>query len=165
MAKGEFHEDLYYRLQVFTLEVPPLRERPNDIQPLAAHFLSKYAEGSATLSEGAVAALASHGWPGNVRELENSIQRALVLSGGRPIAAADLGLGESESRVVIDANLTYEEGKKRTVEQFQRRFIERALSECDGNVTAAARECGLTRAALQRIMRTLGLDRNHFRSN
>ncbi|MHC4937919.1 MAG: sigma-54-dependent transcriptional regulator [Planctomycetota bacterium] len=165
MAKGEFHEDLYYRLQVFTLEVPSLRDRPSDIQPLAAHLLAKYAEGSAKLSEEAVAALQSHAWPGNVRELENSIQRAVVLSGGRPIVVADLGLGQAESRVVIDANLTYEEGKRRTVEQFQRRFIERALSECDGNVTAAARECGLTRAALQRIMRTLGLDRNQFRSN
>ena len=78
MAKGEFHEDLYYRLQVFTLEVPSLRERPIDIQPLAAHFLAKHSDGCARLSEGALDALASHAWPGNVRELENSIQRALV---------------------------------------------------------------------------------------
>jgi len=164
MAKGEFHEDLYYRLQVFTLEVPPLRERPADIRPLADFFLAKYADGPATLSGAALDALESHAWPGNVRELENSIQRALVLSGGRPIAPADLGLGDTEARVVVDPSLSYEEGKKRTVEQFQRRFIERALSECEGNVTAAARDCGITRAALQRIMRSLGLDRERYRA-
>jgi len=164
IARGEFQEDLYYRLQVFTLEVPPLRERPRDIAPLAAHFLSKYGDGEATLSEDALAALESHAWPGNVRELENCIQRGIVLSGGRPIRAADLGLGETEAEPV-DPALSYEEGKKRTVERFQRRFIERALTECDGNVTAAARECGLTRAALQRIMRALGIDRERYRTS
>ena len=167
MAKGEFHKDLYYRLQVFTLEVPDLRERRGDIQPLAAHFLAKYAgDGgeAAELSNEAVDALQSHTWPGNVRELENSIQRGLVLSGGRPIRPNDLGLGDTEARVVVDPSLNYEEGKTRTVEQFQRRFIERALSESEGNVTAAARACGLTRAALQRIMRALNLDRERYRT-
>ncbi|MHC4449655.1 MAG: sigma-54-dependent transcriptional regulator [Planctomycetota bacterium] len=164
MASGEFHEDLYYRLQVFTLEVPALRERRGDIRPLAAHFLAKYGDGSATLADDGLAALEAHTWPGNVRELENCIQRAVVLSGGRPIQPDDLGIGEAEV-APVDSALTYEEGKKRTVEQFQRRFIERALAECDGNVTAAARECGLTRAALQRIMRSLGLDRERYRSN
>jgi len=164
MAKGEFHEDLYYRLQVFTLEVPTLRERRADIRPLALHFIKKHGESAAELSDEALHALENHSWPGNVRELENCIQRALVLSAGRPIRPDDLGLGERDTRVVVDPKLTYEEGKKRTVEQFQRRFIERALSECEGNVTAAARACGLTRAALQRIMRALHLDRERFRS-
>ena len=109
-------------------------------------------------------ALETHAWPGNIRELENCIQRALVLGAGRTIQRSDLGLGEREPRVVVDSSLSYEEGKKRTVEQFQRRFIERALFECNGNVTAAARACGLTRAALQRIMRALGLDRERFRT-
>jgi DNA-binding NtrC family response regulator len=171
MAKGEFHEDLYYRLQVFTLDVPSLRERPGDVQALAAHFLAKYSDGaeqdSAVLSDEALHALEAHSWPGNVRELDNCIQRALILSAGRPIQPADLGLGESESwapRPVVNPALSYEEGKKKTVEEFQRRFIERALSESHGNVTAAARECGLTRAAMQRIMRSLGLDRERFRA-
>ena len=171
MARGEFQEDLYYRLQVFTLEVPPLRERRRDIAPLAAHFLAKYATDAGeagSLCDDALRALEAHAWPGNVRELENCIQRATILSGGRPIQAGDLGIGETNQwgarGAAVDGQLSYEEGKRRTVEDFQRRFIERALAECDGNVSATARQCGLTRAALQRIIRSLGLDRERYRS-
>jgi len=171
MARGEFQEDLYYRLQVFTLEVPPLRERRLDIPRLAAHFLAKYAADAGAggaLSDDALRAMEGHEWRGNVRELENCIQRALVLSGGRSIQASDLGLGESDQwgarGAAVGSEVSYEEGKRRTVEDFQRRFIERALAECDGNVSATARHCGLTRAALQRIMRSLGLDRERYRT-
>ena len=169
MTSGQFQEDLFYRLQVFTIEVPPLRERPRDIAPLAAHMLAKHGRTlgiDATLSDEAQRALQAHSWPGNVRELENCIQRAMVLSAGRAIQVADLGIGDAQQwgTTASDPSLSYEEGKKRTVEAFQRRYIERALAECEGNVTAAARECGLTRAALQRIMRSLGLDRGRYRT-
>lgn len=172
MTAGQFQEDLFYRLQVFTIEVPPLRERPRDIGPLTEHLLKKHARAlgiDATMSEEARQALAAHSWPGNVRELENCIQRAMVLSAGRPIQVSDLGIGDAQKwgatgTTGADPSLSYEEGKKRTVEAFQRRYIERALAECEGNVTAAARECGLTRAALQRIMRSLGLDRERYRA-
>jgi len=164
MERGEFHKDLYYRLQVFTLEVPSLRRRREDIAPLARHFLHKHGRQEASLADDARIALESHAWPGNVRELENCIQRALVLAGGRPIRAADLGLDREEASAAVDSTLSYEEGKRRTIERFQRVYIERALKECDGNVSAAARECGLTRAALQRIMRSLGLDRERFQA-
>jgi DNA-binding NtrC family response regulator len=169
MTSGQFQEDLFYRLQVFTIEVPPLRERPRDIGPLTAHMLAKHGQTlgiKATLSDDAMQALEAHAWPGNVRELENCIQRAMVLSAGRPIQVADLGIGETQQwgASATDPSLSYEEGKKRTVQAFQRRYIERALAECEGNVTAAARECGLTRAALQRIMRSLGLDRDRYRT-
>jgi DNA-binding NtrC family response regulator len=168
---GEFREDLYYRLRVVTIEVPPLRERTGDIVPLAAHFLSKYAgqiSGSdgrrSSLSAGALEELKNHPWKGNVRELENCMQRALVLAAGSEILITHLGLGEDESPWSLpglDAP-SYEAGKQEALALFQRRFIERALAGTGGNVTHAAEKCGLTRAAFQRIMRSLGLDRAQF---
>ena len=103
-------------------------------------------------------------WKGNVRELENCIQRALVLAGGEEILAGHLGLGEDDGPWSV-AGLqapSYEEGKQEALKTFKRRFVERALTQTDGNVTRAAQQCGLTRAAFQRIMRALGVDRNQF---
>jgi DNA-binding NtrC family response regulator len=170
---GEFREDLYYRLRVVTIDLPPLRERPGDIAPLAEYFLAKYA-GQVTaetgrrphLSAGAMEELKSHPWKGNVRELENCIQRALVLANGDEILAGHLGLGDDEGPWTMPGleTVSYEEGKQEALKVFKRRFIERALMQSEGNVTRAAETCGLTRAAFQRIMRTLGLDRSRFTS-
>jgi len=170
---GEFREDLYYRLRVVTIDVPRLKDRPDDIIPLAEYFLAKYAEqvvgptgGRPRLSPRAVEELRGHAWRGNVRELENCIQRGLVLAGGEEILAGHLGLGEDEGPWSVSAfeALSYEEGKQEALKLFKRRFIERALNETGGNVTHAADKCGLTRAAFQRIMRTLDLDRSQFTS-
>ena len=167
IAEGKFREDLYYRLQVATITVPPLRERPLDILPLARHFLSTYAEGSfgtAGFSGEALAALERHRWPGNVRELENTVQRALILARGGEIRARHLGVDE-ESQVWPAATTeeqSYEEGKQRALERYQRRAVEKALAASRGNVTQAALSCGLTRAAFQRLMRRLALDRNEM---
>jgi len=173
IAAGEFREDLYYRLSVVTIDLPRLAERPDDIVPLAEHFLVKYAGQVASptgrrprLSPGAVEELKSHPWKGNVRELENCIQRGLVLARGEDILAGHLGLGDDDSAWSVPGleTLSYEEGKQEALKMFKRRFIERALLQTEGNVTRAAASCGLTRAAFQRIMRTLGLDRNQFTS-
>jgi DNA-binding NtrC family response regulator len=167
IAAGEFREDLLYRLQVVTVDVPPLRGR-SDIAPLAAHFLARYAPlaaGNPTFSERALAELEAHPWPGNVRELENCVQRAVVLCDGGVIEPAHLGLEDDERWRQVPAEageVSYEEAKQRAVREFQRRFVERALSEAGGNVSQAARLCGLTRAALQRIMRSLGLERARY---
>jgi len=168
---GEFREDLYYRLRVVTIDVPPLRERPGDIVPLTEHFLAKYAGQVQSengrepqLSAGAIEELKSHPWKGNVRELENCIQRSLVLARGKPILAGHLGLHENEGVWLnsSDGVQPYEASKQEALKQFKRRFVEQALSRTDGNVTHAADRCGLTRAAFQRIMRTLDVDRNQF---
>ncbi len=158
IREGQFREDLYYRLRVVTVAVPPLRERLEDLPALAAHFLSKYARAIEALrpdrpplSAAALAALMRHGWPGNVRELENCMQRALVLCRGPEILPEHLGLPGDEP-----APLSYEEEKQRAVREFQRRYIDRALAASGGNISEAARTCGLTRAALQRILRSLG---------
>ena len=170
---GEFREDLYYRLRVMTIDLPPLRERPEDIVPLAAHFLAKYVEQIAAqtgrrprLSAGALDELKGHPWKGNVRELENCIQRALVLSRDEEILAGHLGLLDDESPWNVPglAALSYEEGKQEALKLFKRRFIERALMQTEGNVTRAAEKCGLSRAAFQRIMRSLDLQRDQFTS-
>src|SRR5262249_40942308 len=94
IADGTFREDLYYRLNVFPIVLPPLRDRASDIAVLAEHFVQKYAPGSGKpvrgLDAGALAALAGYSWPGNVRELENVIERALILARGSEVTAADL---------------------------------------------------------------------------
>ncbi len=171
IAEKAFRKDLYFRLRVVTLDVPSLRERPDDIVPLADHFLALYsadagpdARSAEDLSEGALDALRAHQWPGNVRELENSIQRALVLARGETIRARHLRLSDENdpwSAVELEG-LSYEDGKQQVLLAFQRRIVERSLRVTGGNVTRAAELCGLTRAAFQRIMRTLDLDRNEF---
>ena len=176
IGTGEFREDLFYRLGVVRVYVPPLRERPDDIAPLTRHFLQHAARVSLgpgvpmpRVSDEALRALEQHPWPGNVRELENAIQRAVIVCTGEAIEPWHLALNESgwrsdrSGKRGSDATLDYAAEKQRTLEKFQREFVHRALESASGNVSHAAEACGLTRAALQRIMRQLGIDRNRFR--
>jgi DNA-binding NtrC family response regulator len=172
IREGSFREDLYYRLRVVSVRVPPLRERPGDVVPLALHFLARAAEaclppGSPPpeLSHDAIEALRAHAWPGNARELENAIQRAVVVCAGDRILPHHLGLGGGSFDTPSPSSAAasdYEEAKRRAVERFQREFVQRALEHAGGNVTQAASACGLTRAALQRILRSLAIDRRAF---
>ena len=171
IAKGTFREDLYYRLRVTTIALPTLRERADDIPALAATFLERAARDllptgapPPVLTSAALDELSGHPWPGNVRELENAIQQAVVSSGGGPILPSHLRLGEDSWALGADESVSYDEGKQRAVERFQRRFVLGALERSGGNVTHAAEACGLTRAALQRILKDLGVDRAAFRS-
>jgi len=168
VGEGTFREDLFYRIGVVRVRVPALRERPLDLEPLARHFLARASAtclgASATppdFSEGAWAAIRAHSWPGNVRELENAIQRAVIVCAGPRIAAHDLGLGEQESGGTA-VPLDYEKAKQGAIQRFQREFLQRALEGAGGNVSRAAGQCGLTRAAFQRIMRELGIERESF---
>ncbi|TDJ70960.1 MAG: sigma-54-dependent Fis family transcriptional regulator [Planctomycetota bacterium] len=176
IGTGEFREDLFYRLGVVRVYVPPLRERPDDIAPLTRHFLQHAARVSLgpgvpmpRVSDEALRALEQHPWPGNVRELENAIQRAVIVCTGEAIEPWHLALNESgwrsdrSGKRGSDATLDYAAEKQRTLEKFQREFVHRALESASGNVSHAAEACGLTRAALQRIMRQLGIDRERFR--
>jgi DNA-binding NtrC family response regulator len=170
VARGEFREDLFYRVSVLRVRVPPLRERPRDIEPLALHFLSRAATtclganaAPPQLSDEALAALRAHTWPGNVRELENAIQRAVIVCSGPRILAHHLGLGERGWSPSSGAQpIVYEDAKQHAIQNFQREFVQRALESSAGNVSRAAEQCGLTRAALQRIMRELGIERGEF---
>ncbi|NJL28388.1 MAG: sigma-54-dependent Fis family transcriptional regulator, partial [Thermoanaerobaculia bacterium] len=134
IAAGEFREDLYYRLRVVSINLPPLRQRPADIAPLARHFLELHApaaglagSGPPTLTPQAIATLQKYRWPGNVRELENCIQRALILSHGGLVCSEHLALEEDSlpwSREQIIEALSYEEGKQRALGAYQRRALE-----------------------------------------
>ena len=146
---GSFREDLYYRLNVVELRIPPLSRRADDVLPLARHFLAKHAADSgAELADGAVRALAAHDWPGNVRELENRIQRATVVAPGRRIRADDLGLGASAAGLRdLDDAARAERG----------RLLE-VLDASRGVVAHAADELGISRQALYRKMDRLGIE-------
>jgi DNA-binding NtrC family response regulator len=165
VKSGRFREDLYYRLRVVEIELPPLRDRREDIPALAQRFLEQVTErlGSEKkrLGEGALARLARHDWPGNVRELHNAIERAAVLAGGAEIGSDDLNLYEGESAPVSSdaefADLPFSEAKKRVVENFERAFLLRALRANDGNVSRAAESIGMVRQSLQQKIRELGL--------
>jgi len=141
---GRFREDLFYRLNVIELRLPPLAERRDDIIPLAEHFL----EGRATLDEGARAALLAHAWPGNVRELKNAIERAALLCRDNLITTEDLGLAAARgngARLAPSA-------------EPDRAMIEGALSNARGVISQAAAELGLSRQALYRRMDKLGIE-------
>lgn len=172
VAKGAFRDDLYFRLRVMPIRIPPLRERPADILPLALFFLRRETHicfgpdaGPPEVSKEAVASLQAHAWPGNVRELENCIMRATIVCDGQRIQRHHLGLdggGWSGKASEQGDGRDYAEAKRQTVERFQRDFVEKALRRSQGNVSQAAGACGLTRAAFQKILRQLGVDRESF---
>ena len=160
-----FREDLYYRLKVVELELPPLRERPEDIPALAQRFLEEVTDRlgreKKKIGEGALARLAQYSWPGNVRELQNVIEQATVLTTGDIIEEPDLRLSEGRSVArpaeVVDPDLPFSDAKKRAVETFERAFLLRALRENDGNISRAAESIGMVRQSLQQKIRELGL--------
>ena len=141
IARGAFREDLYYRINVIELAVPPLAKRPKDILPLARAFLGPTHQ----LEKDAEVALCAHAWPGNVRELQNAIKRACLLSPNRYISAQSLGLETPSAET------------RMAVREPDRREIERALNKTGGVVARAARELGLSRQALYRRMDRLGI--------
>jgi DNA-binding NtrC family response regulator len=141
IGRGTFRQDLYFRIAVVEIALPPLRDRREDVLPLAEAFLGRTGK---TLEESARAALLMHDWPGNVRELQNRVQRATALSTGETITATDLGFGAA--------------GEARAEEvPIERTQIETALLNANGSVSRAAEALGLSRQALYRRMEKLGV--------
>jgi DNA-binding NtrC family response regulator len=169
MAQGEFREDLFYRLNVISLHLPPLRERPEDIPLLAAHFLKKYAaeyrKKGLKAGPGLMEELARMEWPGNVRELENAIRRTVILSRGPVITASDLGSKEGDKDLLPPTNqdLSYREAKKTVLDTFNRQYLSNLLALHQGNVTHAAKKCGLERQAFQQLLRRYGIKSEDYR--
>jgi two-component system, NtrC family, response regulator GlrR len=166
---GRFRADLYYRLCVFPVVLPPLRERPEDIQLLAAHFLEVYARkghGGVRLSPAAMAALLACRWPGNVRELENVMIRAVRLCEGDTVEVRHLGLPEappSESAWAPPGGPgPYRTLKRLAIQNFEREYLIRLLSASEGNVTHAARLAGKERRNLGRLLKRHRLDPGRF---
>jgi len=155
---GEFRRDLYFRLAVFPVEIPPLRARGDDVALLARHFAAQFGKElrgrEATLTEDAVAALRAHAWPGNVRELENAIERACILADASTLDARDLSLPvartnddaaeASDAFAGMDFSGSLAEATERTVRIIERRKIAEALRAHDGNKTRAAETLGVS---------------------
>ncbi len=165
VEEGCFREDLFYRLQAFVLEIPPLRDRVEDISELAAYFLSIFAERHGRRLEGfsseAESLLRAHPWPGNVRELEHAIERLIVLGNGGGMISAKL---VREALELGPAGARPPQGPDRggrtlaeALEDYERRIILAELEHVGGVITRAARSLGMDRTTLSRRMRRLGI--------
>jgi DNA-binding NtrC family response regulator len=167
VAEGRFREDLFYRVAVFEVEIPPLRERRGDLPLLADVILQGLAEPEVeplSLSGAALEALEAYDWPGNVRELQNALQRASVLANGSDIDVVDLparvvrrdGPGEEESDAPQPADSARAEASS-SLDDLERAAIEKALERCGGNLSEAARRLGIGRTTLYRKLVKYGL--------
>ncbi|MES2347513.1 MAG: sigma-54 dependent transcriptional regulator [Pseudomonadota bacterium] len=154
VARGVFREDLYYRLNVLALDVPPLRERKDDLLPLAEHFFHAFSSERAPRVKGfsgrAAQAIRDHDWPGNVRELINRVRRAMVMAEGRLILPQDLGL--SADRTAISA-AQLDDARIRA----ERDAIDASLQRAGRNITLAARDLGVSRMTLYRLLAKHGI--------
>jgi DNA-binding NtrC family response regulator len=145
VGAGTFREDLYYRLNVFSIVMPSLRERPEDVLPLAMRFLASRGVPEERLTPGARTRLEQHSWPGNVRELENVLERATILAGDAHIAPEHLTLGVApRSRNVVLELLV----PGFDLDGFERELLQAAMERAGGNKSAAARLLGITRRRL-----------------
>lgn len=164
-ASGRFRLDLYHRLNVVPIRLPPLRERVEDIPLLAQHFVRRHAEELGVppprLTAAVVDRLVAYDWPGNVRELEHVIERAVILSKGGSLDPSTLMLPVDASD---GAGLSFKEVKAQVVRRFERSYVERQLRAHDGNVTHAARASGKHRRAFYALVRKHGIDIDAFRS-
>jgi transcriptional regulator with GAF, ATPase, and Fis domain len=165
VAEGSFREDLYYRINVFPIHVPPLRERRDDIPALAFHFLRLFGQELAKpvtqFSDGAMSLLMHHDWPGNARELANTIHRAVILAGDDVVRQAHLAsILEDAPRPELEVPRTGDELKRvkklareKSVEEIERSFVQETLKRNVWNVTKSAQETGMQRANFQALMK------------
>jgi len=153
VADGGFRKDLLYRLRTVEIPIPPLRRRSEDIEPLARHFLARYAKkygkGMSGLDSPAITAMHAHSWPGNVRELDHAIERGVLMARADRIGADDLGLTQSSTP---EANLEHLK-----LAEAESQLIQNALDRHQGNVSLAAADLGLSRSALYRRLEKHGL--------
>jgi two-component system response regulator AtoC len=173
---GRFREDLFYRLNVFAVVLPPLRDRSDDVPLLAAHFLEKHARAVRRSLRGfapdALRRLVAHGWPGNVRELENTVERAVAVAAGDEIEVEDLppevalagavpsGAG---SGIAGLAALPYKDAVAEARDRVSREYLAAIMKEFGGNVTRAAERAGMERESLHRLLRRYGLRSEDFK--
>ena len=141
--EGRFREDLYYRINTMHIALPPLRERPDDILPLAERFLAMYSEKYhrpvQSIAPEAASLLQSHSWSGNIRELQNTIEKAVILSEGAVLTAGDLS---------FDRKQVQKSAPRQTLDESEARTIREAMARCNGNLTLVARELGISRPTL-----------------
>jgi DNA-binding NtrC family response regulator len=170
LRRGEFREDLFYRFNTFTITLPPLRERAEDLPVLAHHFLRK-AEAKVNkkvdrISPDALDLLKRYPWPGNLRELENVIERAVVLAPQRSIEPEHLPIHLQTARELpVSTGDGFLAGKERLIKEFERQAIARLLRDSRGNVSAAARMAKITRRNFHRLLARHGIDADLYRDS
>ncbi len=149
IKENQFREDFYYRINVITIHIPPLRERKEDVPVLSDHFLKRFVEETGKHLEGftvkALEQLISYPWPGNVRELKNVIERAVVIARGRMIGSEELKF--------LDPGKAYPDPMAITLEDLEKSHIKSTLVSCDGNISQAAKKLGINRSTLSRKMK------------
>ncbi len=172
VSQGAFRRDLYFRLNIATLRLPPLRERPGDAELLAEHFMQRYRRAynqpDKILGGSAMSWLARQSWPGNVRELENLLHRHFVLAEGSVLAAPFSEPAVAERRTKtgdrrhapLSTETSFQQAKAVVISEFERRYLELLLAETGGNVSAAARRAGKERRALGKLLKKYGLRRD-----
>jgi DNA-binding NtrC family response regulator len=168
VRQNKFREDLYYRLCVVTVDIPPLRERKSDIPALAHFFAQRYASAykahPITISGEALKKMLEYDWPGNVRQLRNFLERAVVLAEGEEVTPdefpPEMSRGTAEPQAVPDSDsisVSPDIGFKEAKREFERKYIERILNQSSGNITRAAAQLGMHRQSLQHKIKELGL--------
>ena len=160
VEKGSFREDLYYRLDVIQIDMPPLRERMEDVPLLAKHLLIRAREDAnksvGGLTVGAIKTLTSYDWPGNVRELENKIRLAVALAEEDGDITPDL-FSEAVEHAVSDISVEFQGYLQDRVQEYEKRVIRDTLEKYEGNITHAAKELGMTRVGLHKKINRLRL--------
>ncbi|MGN6109014.1 MAG: sigma-54-dependent transcriptional regulator [Kofleriaceae bacterium] len=173
VEQGKFRQDLYYRLNVIVLAVPPLRERLDDLPLLAAHFLRKHGGAAPpSLSPEALEVMSGYGWPGNVRELENALMHAIALHHGEVIGPESLPMQISPrvrgnqplTLVPDDETLPLTEAKRRASAAYEKSYLTRVMEKAKGSVSEAARLAGLDRTNFRRLLQRHGIEPSGFKS-
>jgi two-component system, NtrC family, response regulator GlrR len=164
VREGRLRQDLFYRLKVITLTLPPLRERPDDVLPLARHFLDKYAaefgRPVAGLTPDASRKLSDYDWPGNVRELEHTIERAVIFCESASLSWSDIPLPGAEAP---SARESFRQAKARVVEQFEKSYIQQLLASHQGNISKAASAARKNRRAFWQLIRKHHIDASKYK--
>jgi len=172
VAAGRFREDLYYRLHVFPIRMPALRERMEDVSLLAQHFLEKHARAFRRevtgLEPDAIRVLTSYAWPGNVRELENAMERAVAVAKGERLRAEDLPPEIASAQTAtpppeVLAGLPYRDAVDQARDRVSREYLGQLMKEFGGNVTRAAERAGMERESLHRLLRRYGLRSDDYK--
>jgi two-component system response regulator GlrR len=157
IAANRFRRDLYYRLAVVLVTVPPLRDRLDDLAMLARHFVNTMGRGDFELPRGLMARFSAYHWPGNVRELRNLVERALAGADVDPLPQESTSARALQSSSENITDLPFKEAKERLVESFTKEYLASLLEKCHGNISQAAREAGIARNYVHRLVQKYGL--------
>lgn len=164
VRKKSFREDLYYRLNVVPIQLPPLRKRLSDLPLLIAHFCQEMKEYNRAFSPEVIQRMSHYAWPGNVRELQHEIARLMVMGEGKIIRVSDLRPRIRGSKPEVDVfDLPFKEARQLANSQFMREYLDRALKKTQGNVSEAARQCGIGRQYFQLRMSEHGLRSAYYK--